>query len=124
MFVDFLAAVVGIDFSWFAELFSNNILVSVMVFITMAIFFKFQILKAVFATALIFVQIWVIDDAVGLLGGFFISGAFMLIYYVSKLAVLTAAEEDPKLQPHLIAINEAAWMVPLLLFNLWKLGFI
>lgn len=124
MFVDFLNAVVGIDFSWFAELFANNVLIATMVFMTMAIFFKFQIKKAIFATALIFIQIWVIDDTVGLLGGFFISGAFMLIYYVSKLAVLTAAEEDPKLQPRLIVINEAAWMVPLLLFNLWKLGFL
>lgn len=124
IFVEFLYRLVTLDIIWFMMLFANNLLITTMVFIVMAVFFGFNLKKAAFATALIFVQIWVIDDAVTLLGGFFISGAFLLIYYVSKLSVLTAVDEDERLKKHIIPINEAAWMVPLILYNLYMMRII
>ncbi len=124
MFIEFLYSIMTLNIGWFVELFANNILLAVMVLTAFAIFYQFKMKNAIFATALIFIQIWVIDETLSMLGAVMFVGSFLLIYYICKMGVWIAADEDPKLKKHLIPINEAAWMIPLLVYNLFRMGII
>lgn len=124
MFVEFIYNLLNLNVAWFVELFTGNILIAFMILAPFAILFQFKMKKAIPSAAFFFIYVWAMDEALTLIGLVTFVGGFLLLFYICKMAVWIAADEDPKLRPHLIKLNELAFFIPLIFYNLFIGGII
>jgi len=104
-----LAHLFSFDFAWFVSLALDNILMAFMLFVVFFVFLEGQnTLKGCFV---IFVAFFAFLDFEKVLGVTFFTGSFMLVYYISKLSILSLVEGSSSLKKHMIFINEIQFFV-------------
>jgi len=119
MFFEFLQAVVTLDLNWLAWLVFNN-LQWVFAYCTISFFFFGPSPKKVaVGFFLISVLMWAWADFESLSAwGIFVAG-FLILYYISKIAIMAFAEEVPQLRKHLVAISTIQAISLMVVFNLF-----
>ena len=119
MFFEFLAAVISLDVNWLAGLLFSN-LHYLFVFGAIGFFFWGNSVKKMAVIAVMFpILMWTWVDFEILSGWIWAVPAFMAIYYISKIAVLTWAEDTPQLKSKLVIISEIQALALIAIFNLF-----
>ncbi len=119
MFFEFLAAVISLDVNWLAGLLTSNFHY---LFFFAAIGFFFwgpSTKKAIISTGLITLVCWIWVDFQTVSGWAILVGGFLSIYYITKLAVLTFADDVPFLKNNLIIVTEIHGIVLIIGYNLF-----
>ncbi|MAG21877.1 MAG: hypothetical protein CL943_01045 [Candidatus Diapherotrites archaeon] len=119
MFFDFVNAVINLDFGWFVWLVSANIF-WLFAFIALCFFFwDGKTNKTIAGLFLLSVVAWTWIDFELMSGWILFVGGFLSVYYITKVAILTFAENTPSLQNKLIIVSEIRFLALLLIYNLF-----
>lgn len=122
MFVEFMYHLLSLDLNWIIQFILLNLH---WLFAFAAVMYFFTDGKKVISGIIVVVFVlWAMMDGARLMGWVFITGMFLLIFYVVKFFILKVAEETPQLQKKLIWINELSGYVTWISFNLWYMGVI
>ena len=119
MFFEFLSAVVSLDVNWLAGLLFNNFHY---LFFFAAIAFFFwgpSVKKTAISMALLIPVIWVWIDFDLMSGWVIFVGSFLSLYYITKIAVLTFADDVPFLKNNLVIISEIQCVTLVIGYNLF-----
>lgn len=122
MFLEFLSHVLQLDFAWILKFVLLNL--HWLFAFVLAIYFFGEGKKVVSGVIALIFALWAMNDGANIMGWVFITGGFLLLFYVVKFFILKIAEETPQLQSKLIWINEISGYSTWILFNLWYLGVI
>ncbi len=119
MFFEFLQAVVTLDLNWLVSTVFNN-LHWLFAFATVCFFFfGYGVRKLAITVSLLTLLLWAWVDF-ELLGGWGIFIAeFLILYYISKIALLAFVEEVPSLRKHIVAISALQGILLIVFFNLF-----
>jgi len=119
MFFEFLAAVISLDVNWLAGLLFNNL--HYLFFFAAAAFFFWgpSTKKTVISMALLISVIWIWVDFDMISGWAVLVGAFLSIYYITKIVVLTFAEDVPFLRNNLVIVTEVHFLGLVVAYNLF-----
>jgi len=102
--MEILTHVLRLDFGWIIDTAIQNLL---MILMLLAVFYIFLEGKNfLYASLIIFITLFAFLDFESVLGIEIFVGKFLLIYYVTKLAVLAIAESNEFLKKRLIFVNE------------------
>ncbi len=104
MLVELLIHLLSLDFGWIITLPLQNPLMAFMLFAVFYVFLEGK--NIVRGCIVIFITLFAFMDFEKILGVTFFTTSFLLIYYISKLAVLSIAEGNAMLKKNLIFINE------------------
>ena len=119
MFFDFLAAAVSLDVNWLAGLLFNN-LHYLFFFAAFAFFFWGpSTKKAIISTGLVILVCWIWIDFQTVSGWAILAGGFLSLYYITKLVVLTFADDIPLLKNNLVIVSEIQALVLIIGYNLF-----
>ncbi len=119
MFFFFFYSVLNLDLGWFVWVVSANI---IYLFAFLAVCFFFwdrNIKKTIAGTILLSIVAWMWVDFEIISGWVLFVGGFLAIYYVTKFAALTFAEDIPSLQNKLVIVSEIQFIVLLIVYNLF-----
>ncbi len=102
-FFEAMQALFALDLGFFIDVFMNNLIWVFAFYVMIYIFFegKNTIYWFIFWTFLV----WAILDWQDLTGIVFTAGAFLFLYYLSKIALLGFAESVPALKKYLVVIS-------------------
>ena len=115
MFYEALVHLGALDLGWFINLVIGNLF---WLFAFYAIMFYFMGGKRTLYFTILFALImWAFSDLEVLAGLFWTSAAFLLLYYVTKLAVVAFIESTPKLNKYLVIIATLQFYILFLIFN-------
>ena len=119
MFFEFLAAVISLDVNWIAGLLFNNL--HYLFFFAALAFFLWgpSTKKAVISTGLIILVCWIWVDFQTVSGWTILVGGFLSLYYITKIAVLTFADDIPFLKKNLIIVTEIHGLALIIGYNLF-----
>jgi len=119
MFFEFLNAVITLDLKWLADTVFLNLHYLFVFFALSYLFWDRKFKKAVFATLLFCLVAWAWGDFENVFGWFLFAGGFLSIYYVTKLVVLTFAENIPELKNNLVLVSELQFLLLFAAYNLF-----
>ena len=117
MLIESLLRLSSLDFQWFLDLLFNNLLIFFLLFATFYIFLEGQ--SVIKGSLVIFITFFAFFDFETVMGVSVFTGSFLIVYYITKIAVIAIVEQSKSLKPYLIFINELqffAAIVILLLF--------
>jgi len=115
VFFEALQALLSLDSGFFASIVSTNIL---WVFIWFAVvFFLFDGKRTVYFFVLFSVLFWAFFDFALLTGLTFVTATFLLLNYLSKLAVIAWAENTPSLKNNIVFVSEFVFFSLLLFYT-------
>ncbi len=119
MFFEFLNALVNFDFVWIAGLLFSNF--HYVFFFACVCFFFWgpSTKKTIISMAIIIPTMWLWADFDSISGWAIFVGSFLSIFYITKFAVLTYANDVPFLKNNLIFINEIQGLGLLIFYNLF-----
>jgi hypothetical protein len=119
MFFEFIQAVLTLDLNWLATLFFSNF--HYLFFFAMFCFFFWgpSTKKVVVSTLLLIPTIWLWVDFDMISGWAILVGGFLSVYYITKLVVLTFANDIPFLKNNLIIVAEVHGVGLIVLYNLF-----
>ncbi len=119
MFFEFLAAAISLDLNWIAGLVFNN-LHYLFFFAAFAFFFWGPSTKKWAVSIILLIPtIWLWVDFSTLSGWVIMGGAFLSIYYITKIVVLTFANDVPLLKNNLIIVTEVHGLALIIGYNLF-----
>lgn len=119
MFFEFASHLISLDIAWLISLIMSNLH---WLFFLYALMYFFMEGKRVWWGFLVVVFVcWIWSDWEIVSGGFLFVGGFLSLYYITKLAVLSFAENSPGLKKRLLWVSEIQFIVALLAFNVWIL---
>ena len=123
MFLEFLSHALVLDFAWMASIFLHN-LHYFFIFAALAFFFFTQKgVRFVFFALLLGLYCWAWVDFSTVTGWAIFGSAFLMIYYLSKVAILIFAETVPELRNRLVIVSTVVTIFVLVSFNtLLRLG--
>ena len=119
MFFDFLNAMLSLDFAWFVWLVQANVF---FIFAFTAICFFFwngETKKTIVGLFLLSVVAWTWVDFEMISGWVLFVGGFLAVYYITKVAVMTFAEDVPSLRNKLVIVSEVQFLVLVIIYNLF-----
>lgn len=119
MLVSFLSHLLALDIVWLVALVMNNLF---LLFAFMAIMHFFMEGKRVLLGfgALIF-AVWTFDDFATLGGALLFTSGFLLFFYLTKLAVIGAAENSVAMKKKLIIFNEVSAIGLWIMYNIFMM---
>ena len=104
MLIEVLSHAAALDFGWIISLPLKN---PVMAFMLFAVFYMFLDGKKVIrGSIVIFIVLFAFLDFETVLGIPFFTGKFLVVYYVTKIAVLALAEGSKRFKGKLLFISE------------------
>jgi len=119
MFLEILTHLAALDFAWVLAWPLRNPMMTFMLITVFYMFLEGQ--KIVSGSFVIFVALFAFLDFEKAIGIPFFVGKFVMIYYVTKLAVLVIAENNEVLKKYLKFINElqffGSFVISLLFFR-------
>lgn len=119
MFFEFLNAAISLDVNWLAGLLFNNFHY-LFAFAAICFFFWGPSTKKVAISVFLFCLVaWTWVDFELMSGWILFGGAFLSIYYITKFAILTFAEEVPALRNNMVVISEAQAIGLIIIYNLF-----
>lgn len=122
MFVEFMYHLLSFDLVWIIQFVLLNLH---WLFAFAAVSYFFSDGKKILSGVIVIVfALWAMESGAKIMGWVFITGTFLLLFYVVKFFILKFAEETPAMQNKLIWINELSGYGTWILFNLWYLGVI
>ena len=117
MFFEFLAAVISLDVNWLVGLLFNNFHY-LFFFAALAFFFWGpSTKKAAISTGLIILVAWSWIDFQTVTGCVILAGGFLSLYYITKIAVLTFADDVPFLKNNLVIVTEIHGLALIIGYN-------
>jgi len=119
MFFEFLNAVITLDFAWIAGLFFSNLHYLFFFAIFCFFFWGPSTKKAVISMALLIPTIWLWVDFSTISGWVILAGGFLSIYYITKIFILTFANDIPALKNNLIIVSEVHGVALIIIYNLF-----
>ncbi len=117
MFFEFLKAVITLDLDWFVWVFCNNLHYLFLLTALCFFFFGPKVKKTAVATFLVCLMAWYWVDFELLSGWLLFVGGFLALYYITKIAVLTFANDIPVLKNNLVIVSEAQFLSILIIYN-------
>lgn len=119
MFFEFLNAVISLDVNWLAWLFFANLHYLFLFVAVGFFFFGPKMRKAAISALLLAFSAWALVDFQNISGWAILVGGFLAIFYITKIAVLTFAEDVPYLKKHLVLVSELHFVSILIFYNLF-----
>ncbi len=119
MFFQFLEALLSLDLAWFVWIVEHNIIWAFAFFAMCFFFWDGKMKKAGGATLLLIMTAWIWVDMESVSGLILFVGGFLSVYYITKVAVMTFAEDSPILRKHLVLVGEIQFVVVLLAYNIF-----
>ena len=119
MFFEFLTALINLDLNWLVMLFFSNLHYLFLFAIICFFYWGPSTKKIVISMAIIIPTMWLWADFDSLSGWAIFIGSFLSIFYITKFAVLTFANDVPFLKENLIIINEIQGLGLLVFYNLF-----
>ena len=117
MFMNFLTHLVALDVEWLVGLVMNNLLFLFMFVALIFIFYQGKkVLRGVIIMSLL---AWAWIDLENIGGIVLFVGGFMLLYYITKLALLGFIENNPNMGTKLVLISEIQFIALVLFYNLF-----
>ncbi|MAG17918.1 MAG: hypothetical protein CL944_00395 [Candidatus Diapherotrites archaeon] len=114
VFFEALQALLSLDVSFFVNIIIDHI---IFVFgIAAAAHYFFDGKKLIFWFVFISVTLWALIDLGTYTGLVFTGTLFLLVYYITKFAVLAFVESVPSLKPYIVAFNEFHFFIMLIIF--------
>lgn len=104
MFLESIEHILNLDLGWFVGLALGNLAIAFMLFAVFYLFLDGK--KLISGSFIIFATLFAFLDLETVLGVPFFTGKFMVVYYVSKLALLAMVEGSKRLGKKMIFINE------------------
>ncbi|MFH1391214.1 MAG: hypothetical protein ABIH20_02790 [Candidatus Diapherotrites archaeon] len=115
VFFEAIQALLSLDISFFIDIVMGNILWSFMFFAL--IYFFFDKKNTIYYFLLWAVLLWAFFDFESLTSITFRTGPFLMIYYLTKLAVLAWAENSPRFKDKLLWVSETQFLLLLFVFT-------
>ena len=117
MLFEFFHRVITLDFSWLITLVANNLL---FLFLFAAlIFFFFDGKRVAIGVVAFSILVWAWMDFELISGLAVLAGGFLVIYYITKMAVLMFVNEMPELKTKLIWVSEAQFLLVFVIYNIF-----
>ena len=115
MLVEFLVHLISLDFHWLIGLVMNN-LHFLFIFFAISYFF-FDGKNYILAMFLLILDVWLVADMEKVTGLLVFVGGFLTIFYITKLAIVTFAEDSEKLRKYLVPISTAQAYGAFIIYN-------
>ena len=115
VFFEAVHALLSLDFGFFIDVVMNNLL-WVAIFAAMIHFF-FDGKRLVYWFTLWGIDLWAIISWEQFTGMAFSGASFLMVYYISKLAVLSIAENTPSLKKYMVVISTVQAYTMIILFS-------
>lgn len=112
MFVEFLSHVVSLDLVWVMQFILGNLHWLFAFFAISLIFFNGKKIKRRFIILVLVPWIWF--DLTHAMGLVFLTGIFLVMYYVGEIALMKFAEDSPQLENKLVWVEEG-WFLSVLI---------
>ncbi len=119
MFFEFLNAVITLDLNWLVTVFSSNFHYLFLFAMLCFFFWGPSVKKTVIATIVLFTAAWIWFDFQIFTGWAWAVPVFLAIYYITKIGIVTFAEDMPQLRKHLVLIQELHFVGLFVVFNLF-----
>jgi len=117
MFFEALTHFLALDFGWFLAAFMDNLM---WFFIFFALIYFFWEGKHTLKIFLVFIAlVWAYIDMENITGWSWSVANFLLLYYLTKLAVISIAENNRALKKVLPLVSELQFLLLFALFNLY-----
>jgi len=117
MLFEFFYRLISLDTNWLVSLKANNL--HWLFLITVLIFIFFDGKKVVLGVIAFFLVGWAWGDFELISGLAVFAGGFLMIYYLSKIAVMIFAENQPELKNKLIWISELQFIIVFMCYNIF-----
>jgi len=115
VFFEALAALAGLDFTFFIDVVMGNLLWVFMFFVL--VYFFFDKKNTIYYFLLWAVLLWAFLDFESLTSMTFRTGPFLMLYYLTKLALLSWAENSPRFKNKLLWVSETQFLLLLFIFT-------
>ncbi|AJF60293.1 MAG: hypothetical protein QT03_C0001G0805 [archaeon GW2011_AR10] len=115
-FFAFLGQLASLNFSWIISFILGN-LFWVMIF-SCAVYFLFGERLFLIAFPVFVFAMWLWSDFEVLTGVGLFGAQVLLIYYISKIALLALTENIPQLKPHFIVVSSITGVIAIIAANL------
>ena len=120
MLIELLYRIFTFDISWLVNLFMGNLF---FVFGFTALMYYFMNGKKVlFATIILTLVLYAVQDFEAIANVVIIAPAFMLFHYIGKLGVHILAEQSPSLKKYHLLITNLELIAVFFLFNIFMRG--
>ncbi len=114
--LEVIQAALSLDIAFFIDLFLNNLFIFFGLYTLMYFFVEKK--DALLYTIVLEIILLATLDLETLTGLAMLSAPFLMIYYLTKIAVLTFVENSPGLKPYIIIISTVQYYAAFLFFNL------
>ncbi|MFH1586292.1 MAG: hypothetical protein ABID38_00380 [Candidatus Diapherotrites archaeon] len=104
MLLEIIGHLYALDLGWFIGLATNSVMITFMLFAVFFIFLEGK--KVLKGSIVIFITLFAFLDFEKVIGIPLFVGGTLLIYYITKIAVLALVENNKYLKKYLIFINE------------------
>lgn len=120
MAIEFFYHLLSLDFVWILQLILFNLHYSFAFLALAVILFGKNSFKMIFSVALlIFFEYVAYVEFGAVIGWAFLTGSFLLLFYVSRFLLLVFAEETPSLKNKLVPLMLVQFLVLFILYNLF-----
>lgn len=120
MLVEFLSHLLALDIAWIVALIVDNLF---FLFAFSALMYYFMNGKRMFVGFLVITLLmWVWLDMEHAASMVLFAGGFLSLYYLTKVAVIAAAENSKALKNKLIIVGEIQAVALIIIYNLFMVG--
>ncbi|MEK6957611.1 MAG: hypothetical protein AABW99_01355 [archaeon] len=115
VFVEAVQALFSLDLGFFIDIVMNNLLWVFLLYALVHYFFDGKHILHYFL--LLSLMMWAWADLEKITGLAWTAASFLLIYYITKLAVIAWAENSPGLKNKIVVISELQFLLLLFIFT-------
>lgn len=108
---------VSFDFAWLSAVLFSNIHYLFAFAVLSFFFFGTSVKKIAVSAFLLVIVCWAWVDFELFSGWVLFVGGFLSIYYITKIVVLTFADQMPQLKNHLVLVGELQFLTLLIIYN-------
>ncbi|HZX20579.1 MAG TPA: hypothetical protein VFF13_06225 [archaeon] len=113
--LEVLHSVISLDIGFFIDLFFDNLFFFFAFYVLIHIFVEKK--DTFFYVLILLIVLWAFEDIETFTGLTFLSASFLIVYYITKLAVVAFAESVPSLRKYTIIITTIQFYVAYVIFN-------
>lgn len=115
VFFEALQALLSLDFTFFIDIFLDNWFLFFGFYALIHFFLEKK--NTLFYTIILTIILWAFVDIEHLTGLALISSGFLVIYYVTKIALLAFAEDSPSLKRYMLVLSTLQFYVAFFIYN-------
>ncbi len=117
MFLNFLTHLLNFDIPWLVALVMNNL--PFLFMFAAIVYFFFEGKKLVLGVILLSLVVWVWQDFTNASGTVLFVASFLMLHYITRLAVVAFAESVPSLKGRLVLVLQLQVIALFVFFNLF-----